>query len=400
MKKRENTLFDSLKQLDTALLIPTLMLTVYGIVIVSSAVNYLGDTNLTTIQIIASTIGFFGMVILSLIDYDRLMKKMCIPIFIAACILLIIPIAEDIPSMLHGSFGNNDSWIALPYVGVNLQPAEVVKVLFIMTFAYHLGILKEKNINSAKSIILMCLHGGIIIGCVMLEMDLGAMISFGIIFACMCFCAGVSLWYLAAALGILVAAFPIIWRFLDEYQQKRILVGFDPMQDPEKYGYQVIQSMKAIANGGISGMGYKSGTISQSPSESILPARQTDMIFAVMCEEFGFIGAAIYFVLIISVVLRILMIARKNRDNYGMFMCAGVASVFIFQTLENVGMCLGLLPVIGITLPFISYGGSSIVSLYMCIGVVMSVGIHRKKHTLTERKKRNENRNKVSARRV
>ena len=401
MKKHETSLFDKLRQFDIYILIPAVVLTVYGIIVLSSAVNYMGANNLVTVQILASTIGLFAMVFMALIDYDGLLKKMAIPMFLASCALLILPIAEDIPNMLHGSFGNNDSWIALPFVGVNLQPAEVVKIMFIMTFGYHLGILKQGNINELKSLAAICIHGGIIMVCVMLEMDLGALISFGLIFAVMCFCAGVSIWYFAGAAGLMVIASPIMWKVLNEYQRMRILVGFDPTQDPEGYGYQVLQSMRAIANGGISGCGYASGTITQSPSESTLPARQTDMIFAVLCEDFGFIGALVFFTLMAVLVIRILIIARRNRDNYGMFICAGVASVFIFQTLENIGMCLGLLPVIGITLPFISYGGSSIVSLYMCLGAVMSVGVHRKKQFISERKgNRNENRNKVSARRV
>lgn len=386
MKKYESSLFDNLKKIDIPLLIPALLLTVYGIIVISSAVNYLGENNLTTVQIMASTIGFFAMIVLALIDYDRLLKRMAIPMFIASCALLILPIAEDIPSMLRGSFGNNDSWISLPFLGVNLQPAEVVKILFIMTFGYHLGILKRGNINSLKSLMMIGLHGGIIMVCVMLEMDLGALISFGIIFAVLCFCAGLSAWYFLGAAGLLVVISPIMWKFLNEYQRMRILVGFDPTQDPEGYGYQVLQSMRAIANGGFTGLGYANGTISQSPYESTLPARQTDMIFAVMCEEFGFVGALIFFALIIAVVLRILVIARRNRDSYGMFICAGVATIFIFQTIENIGMCLGLLPVVGITLPFMSYGGSSIVSMYMCLGAVMSVGIHKKNHSISERK--------------
>lgn len=401
MKKHETTLFDKLKQFDMFILIPAVLLTVYGIVVLSSAVNYMGENNLVTVQILASTIGFFTMVFIALCDYDSLLKKMAIPMFLASCALLILPIAEDIPNMLHGSFGNNDSWIALPVVGVNLQPAEVVKIIFILTFGYHLGILKQGNINTMKSLAAICVHGGVIMVCVMLEMDLGALISFGLIFAAMCFCAGLSIWYFAAAGGILVIASPIMWKILNEYQRMRILVGFDPMQDPEGYGYQVLQSMRAIANGGISGSGYANGTITQSASESTLPARHTDMIFAVLCEDFGFVGAVVYFFLMAVLIFRILIIARKNRDNYGMFICTGVATVFIFQTLENIGMCLGLLPVIGITLPFISYGGSSIVSLYMCLGAVMSVGVHRKKQFISERKGyKNENRNKMSARRI
>ena len=224
-----------------------------------------------------------------------------------------------------------------------------------------------------KSLAAICVHGGVIMVCVMLEMDLGALISFGLIFAAMCFCAGVSIWYFAAAGGILVIASPIMWKILNEYQRMRILVGFDPMQDPEGDGYQVLQSMRAIANGGISGSGYANGTITQSASESTLPARHTDMIFAVLCEDFGFVGAVVYFFLMAVLIFRILIIARKNRDNYGMFICTGVATVFIFQTLENIGMCLAMLPVVGITLPFFSAGGTSTLCLYVGVGLVFSI---------------------------
>ena len=138
--------------------------------------------------------------------------------------------------------------------------------------------------------------------------------------------------------------------------------------------------MRAMQNGGFLGMGYGSGTLTHAAAKSVFPARETDMILGVMGEEFGFIGIIIYIVLITVVIVRILRIGSTSRHEYGTYICAGIATIFIFQTIENIGMCLGTLPVIGLTLPFISYGGSSMLSLYLCIGVVMSVRTHRQKY--------------------
>ena len=201
-----------------------------------------------------------------------------------------------------------------------------------------------------------------------------------VIFVVMWFMAKMSLWYLAGGLATFAIAAPFLWGFLEDYQKKRILVGFDPWSDPTDKGYQVIQTIKAMQNGGVTGMGYGNGTLTHAAAKSVFPARETDMILGVMGEEFGFIGIIIYIILISVVIFRILRIARDARFEYGSYICAGVAAVLIFQTVENVGMCLGTLPVIGLTLPFISYGGSSILSLYIGIGLVMSVRTHRQKY--------------------
>ena len=379
MKRRENSFLSTLKQLDFILIAAVLALTAYGIICVSTATAYHGTNRNVIVQLFGAVIGFVGMIVLSLVDYDVLLKKLWIPIFIIGLGLLTLPLLTSIPAMLRGNFGSNKNWITLPIINVDFQPSEFVKLTFIMSFGYLLGKLKDDT-NKLKSVLYILLFSGATIAFVLLEKDLGAAIVFIVIFISMWFVAKMSLWYLAGGLATFAIAAPLLWGLLEDYQKKRILVGFDPWSDPTDKGYQVIQTIKAMQNGGFFGMGYGKGTLTHAAAKSVFPARETDMILGVMGEEFGFLGIIIYILIISLVIFRILRIARSARHEYGSYICVGIAAVFIFQTIENIGMCLGTLPVIGLTLPFISYGGSSMVSLYLCIGVVMSVRTHKQKY--------------------
>ena len=379
MKRRENSFFSRIKQLDFGLLLAVFALTGYGIVCISSASEYSGNSRYVIVQLVAALLGFAAMIVLALIDYDELLKKLWLVIFFIGLALLFLPVIKNVPSMLRGNFGTNENWIRVPFVNVFFQPSELVKITFIASFGYLLGHLKQ-SINSIKSILLIALFGGVTIGFVLLERDLGAAIVFAVIIAVMCFTAKLSIWYFIGAAAAFVAASPFLWNMLGDYQKKRILVGFDPTLDPENMGYQVLQTMKAISNGGILGMGYGKGTLTHSVYKSTLPARETDVILGVMGEEFGFVGILVYLALISYVIFKILKVARNSRKDYGSYICAAVAALILFQTVENVGMCLGLLPVIGLTLPFISYGGSSIISMYLCVGIVMSIQTHKEKY--------------------
>ena len=379
MKKRENSFLSTVKQFDFILIAAVLALTAYGIICVSTATAYHGTNRNVIVQLFGAVIGFAGMIVISLIDYGVLLKKLWIPIFIIGLGLLTLPLISSIPAMLHGNFGSNKNWITLPLLNVDFQPSEFVKFTFILSFGYLLGKLKDDT-NRLKSVLLILLFSGATIFFVMLEKDLGAAVVFIVIFIVMWFTAKMSLWYLFGGLATFAVAAPFLWGFLEDYQKKRILVGFDPWSDPTDKGYQVIQTIKALQNGGVFGMGYGKGTLTHAASKSVFPARETDMVLGVMGEEFGFVGIIVYILLISLLIFRILRIARSSRHEYGSYICAGVAAVFIFQTIENIGMCLGTLPVIGLTLPFISYGGSSIVSLYLGIGIVMSVRTHQQKY--------------------
>ena len=187
--------------------------------------------------------------------------------------------------------------------------------------------------------------------------------------------AGLSLWYFAAAVVIVVALFPHIWPKLSEYQQQRILVGFNPELDPERYGYQALKSRAAIAAGGFSGAGFSGGSYFK-----LIPEYKSDFLFAVFSEKFGFIGAFTYMALMGTLILRLVWIARHARKDCGANICIGVAAIMLVQSLENIGMCLGMLPVVGITLPFLSYGGSSMLASFIYIGVIQSIATHNQKY--------------------
>jgi len=191
----------------------------------------------------------------------------------------------------------------------------------------------------------------------------------------MVFCAGISLWYIAGALAIAVILFPILWEYMEEYQRQRILVGFNPDLDPDDKGYQSIKSRACIISGGFRGAGFTGGSRYFS-----LPAAQSDCLFSVLAEKFGFIGTFTYIALIVVLIWRIIMLARTCRKNYASYICMGMVGMLVAQTLENIGMCLAIMPVVGITLPFFSYGGSSMLSMYMCLGVLQSISSHNHKY--------------------
>jgi rod shape determining protein RodA len=165
-----------------------------------------------------------------------------------------------------------------------------------------------------------------------------------------------------------VIAFPFLWDFLAEYQQQRILCGFNPELDPLKYGYQALEGKRAIIEGGWFGQGLYGGSVYRE-----LPASDTDFIFTTFCEKFGILAGMLLIAVMFVIMGRLLLLVRRSNDNLGAYICAGVIGLFIVQVLENIGMCLATLPVIGITLPFMSAGGSSTLSMYLLLGVVHCV---------------------------
>jgi len=193
--------------------------------------------------------------------------------------------------------------------------------------------------------------------------------------AVMLFCGGLSMWYFVGAIALVVILSPILWNMMEEYQRNRIIYGFAPELDPQYAGYQPLLSRSAISAGGFLGAGMFGGSVFVN-----LPQKESDFIFAVICEKFGFIGGALYIILMTVMVIRLIILARRARKDYGALICMGVCALFVAQTLENIGMCLAMLPVVGITLPFCSYGGSSMLAVYIYLGFVMSISSHNKKY--------------------
>ncbi len=331
--------------------------------------DYSYGSRMFIIQLLAACAGFCGMVFIALFDYDAIITKLWIPLtVVSVCLLILVLLFGKSPTP------GDDQKLYIEVGPINIQVSEFVKMFFIFSFAKHIDLVKDK-INNPKGWIRLILHAGLIIGMMLLTKDLGSTLVFICIFAAMMYSGGLSLWYFAGAVGAFVLVFPYIWPRLDPYQQMRILCGFDPYIDPEKFGYQAIQSINTISAGGFWGAGIMGGVRYKT-----LPVATTDFLFSVTCEKFGFFGAALYLVLMTVMIFRIIKIARTSRKDAGAYICTGVIAILIAQTTENMGMCLGMLPVIGITMPFLSYGGSSMLAMWLTLGLAQSVKLHNTKY--------------------
>jgi rod shape determining protein RodA len=248
-----------------------------------------------------------------------------------------------------------------------IQPSEFVKITLVCTLAKHLEVVGG-DINKPKKLLGVLAHVGVITALILVSGDLGvALVYIGFI-AVMLFCAGLSLWYFLGAIVLVGIAVPFLWDFLAPYQRDRIIYGFSPELDPFGYGMQPLMSKEAIARGGMFGEGLFGGEIYET-----LAASHTDFIFSVCGEEFGLVGCALLLMTLFLIVLRCIWISRHASSPFCAYVCMGMAGMLLAQITFNVGMCLYVLPVMGLTLPFISYGGSSVITLYACMGIVSSV---------------------------
>jgi len=363
-----------LRASDLLLLFLCLITTGIGVVLISSAARTLdgGARRYVLIQLVATALGvlaFFGM---SLMDVERLSGWW--KWLLAFNILFIMTL---VPFGVAGDTGNR-SWIRFSFMPFGIQPAEVVKITFIILLAKQMYVLREK-INRWSSVLMLCAHFGLMAGVIYFAShDMGMVVVYACIFLSMLLAAGVHFrWFLlAGALG--AAAAPLIWNnVLDNGQRMRILVVLNPELDPLGKGYHAIQSKNALGAGGLFGQGLYNGTQTQS---SMLPAKHTDFIFSVAGEELGLVGCVVIVLLLCAIIARCLFIATRAQSGLSALVCVGVAGMLMFQTVENIGMCLGLTPIIGLTLPFLSYGGSSIVTLYLAVGLISGAKMRPKPH--------------------
>lgn len=361
---------DRLRHVDPILFICTAVLSLISILTIYGAVENFGKSKLV-MQIAMTVVGAIALFIVANIDYRFFVDRFAIVMFLASVFLLAI-------TLLFGSTGENmetanRSWINIPIVNIAIQPSEFVKIAFLCTFSKHIEIVGDK-INRPKYLLGLMLHAGVIVLLILLSGDLGvALVYFGIILV-MLFCAGLSGWYFAGAFAALIVSLPLLWNFLRVDQQNRIIFGFQPELDPNGVGMQTLMSRDAIANGGAFGRGLGAHGIYED-----LPASHTDFIFSTVCEMFGFFGGLVVVITLVVMAVRLIVIARRSRDFVGRLICSGIAAVVIFQTAENLWMCLGLVPVIGITLPFMSAGGSSVFAMYFLMGLAHSVYGHEKR---------------------
>lgn len=352
--------------IDPVLVTLCTLASILGLVAIFSATYSMGTYRLVIVQACALVVGLVAMLLISRVSYE-LWGEVTKLIYIGNVVLLVLVLIIGMGRDTTGTRG----WIDLG--PISFQPAEIVKLGFILTFAKHLQQVKE-DVNYIPTLLLLALHMGVLVGLILLQPDAGTAMVFVFIFLSMIFAAGLSYKYLAVGVGAFAVATPVFWyfkdRFLSSYQIDRFLVFFDPYRDPTGAGYNVIQSEISIGSGQFAGKGFLQGSQNQL---EYLPAKHTDFIFATIGEEWGFIGSIIVVVLLLLIITRCLYIARRANDDYGSFICTGVAAMFAFHVIENIGMCLQLMPVTGIPLPFFSYGGSSLLTSLMAIGFVNSV---------------------------
>lgn len=358
------------KEFDWLLLGFTLIAAVIGIVIIYSATRTTGSNTNVIVQSASFCVGLLLLLFLTFFDYEQFANGVRYIYIFAVAILIVVLI-----------FGTSGDWGARSWIrfgSIGIQPAELAKICFILTFSYHLSKVEDR-INDLKILLGLIIHVGVLLVLIMLEPDLGSALVFVFMFACMLFVARISYKYILSVLGIGIVSLPLIYKFaLSDYQRQRINVFFDPSIDPLGDGYNVIQSKIAVGSGQLWGRGYLEGTQNQM---GYLPTKSTDFIFSVFSEEFGFVGAFLIVCLLFFIIYRCFNAARKAETSYGRYICTGVGAMLLFHVFENVGMCIGLMPVTGIPLPFISYGGTSLVTNMTAIGLVMSVTYHNKPWT-------------------
>ena len=366
----KNTIRDFFQQADLVLLGLCVGATLFGLVLIYSCTRYMDRSDalkMLLVQTVAMGLGILAYFILSMIDTEELIRHWkWFFAFNVGFICLLVPFGRE-------RYGNK-AWIQFNWMPMAIQPTEIVKITFILVLAKQLAWLKEnRDLKSVTSVAMLAVHFGVIfVLYYKISGDMGSALVFLFIFACMCFVAGVALrWFLIGG-GAAALLFYAMWdlNLLDSYMKNRFIVLFDHSYDPLNTGWQQTRSLLTLGGGKIFGQGLFKGVQTQSEAASSLPHRHTDFIFSVIGEELGLVGCLLTLALLTAIVLRCVYVARHAKTQLESYVCIGVAGMIIFQVIVNVGMCLFVMPVIGLTLPFISYGGSSLVMLFAAMGLV------------------------------
>ena len=369
MKKILPFLKEFVARADMVLFTLCLVSSVFGIVMIASATatSKAGSAGYVLVQTIALLIGIALFVLLTVLDVDLIADKWPILVGISVLLLLaLIPFGHD-----DGT--GNKSWIR--FLGIGIQPSEIVKVIYIVLMAKHISYLREyKSLNHVFSVAQLVAHFVLPFALVVvISSDLGSALIFFFIFIVMLFAAGLRFYWFILGIAAMAAVIPIAWtHVLRADQIARILAPYDSRIDPtgDDVMWQASQSKLALASGQLIGTGLYNGPQTQSQA---IPAQHTDFIFAVIGEELGMLGCLAVMLVLLLIILRCVMIGLRSKNTMSMLVCFGVAATLLFQSFINIGMCLGITPVIGLTLPFISYGGSSTFSLFAAVGLVSGV---------------------------
>jgi|LFRM01.2.fsa_nt_gb rod shape determining protein RodA len=381
---------NAIKNFDFLLLFIIILLTGFGLIGIALATRSpmegtegaiaeaIGSFNLQQVklQIIWFATGLVLMIIVVSVDYHKI-NDLAPYAYLAVIGLLVIV------KFFGTTGGGAQRWIAIG--SFRMQPSEFTKITVILILARIMAREdeeEEEGINDFKTIGKLIIALALPLALIIIQPDMGTAMVLAVIFAGMVFVAGIKYKYLFIALAAAVAAVPVVWyTILDDFQKKRIQVFLNPGMDPLGDGYHVLQSIISIGSGQLTGQIGRAGLLGDNLLSQLdfLPAKDTDFVFSVTTEALGFIGGITIIVLYYLLIMRTLRVARRSRDKLGSYICVGVASMVLFHVFENIGMSMGIMPITGIPLPFISYGGSSMWTNMISFGLVLNVGMRRQK---------------------
>lgn len=361
------------KNIEWWILILAILLCVIGFVALYSATQSDNFEYLKK-QTIWFGIGLVMMIVVAFIDYKVLVKIS--PILYIISILLLIAVLST------KSINGARSWFNIG--SFSLQPAEFAKVIVVLFLSYVIARLQidgKEEINKIWKLAIVLAVVAIPVALIILQPDFGTAMTYIISLIMVLFVAGIDKKYVICAIILVAVGVPLVYQFvLPAHAKSRIDVFLNPESDPKGSGYNIIQSKLAIGAGELTGMGFLNGNQTQL---GYLSPKTTDFIFPVVGEEFGFIVSSVVIIAYVFLINKILYVAKTARDDYGTYIAAGVAGIFFFHMTENIGMTMGLLPITGVPLLFVSYGGSSLLTSFLCIGLLLNISANRKKTILS-----------------
>ena len=359
-----------LKNVEWKIFICCIILLLIGMVALYSATQDNGNSELKK-QIIWSMISIPVMFVIMFIDYNTIAKIS--PIFYGIFILALIAVLFTKPINGARSWFKINEWITF-------QPSEVTKVIFVVFLAYIIDKMQKgdkREINKFWKIFITILIFAIPAGLIILQPDYGTLMAFVMAYIFIMFISGIDKKIIILALTLILVALPLSYIYLlPQHAKTRIDVFLNPELDPRGAGYNIIQSKLAIGSGELLGMGVLKGNQTQL---GYLYPKTTDFIFSVIGEEMGFIFSALVIILYVILITKSVYVAKTAKDEVGSYIAIGICGIFTFHMLENIGMTMGLLPITGIPLPFVSYGGSSLITNFICIGLLLSISGRRQK---------------------
>lgn len=352
---------------DLLLLFLCVVATVFGMIMIASATRYSGSHRYVLVQGMALLLGMGLYILVSLLDVELLAEH--------RQLLLVFNVLFMSMLLIWGIDDNtgNRAWLDLPLLPVNIQPAEICKITFVISLAKTMSIHRNR-LSAPRSVAAVVGQTLLMMGLiVVISRDAGSAMVFLFIFLVVAFVGGIRAWWFLLGFALVAAVFPLFWsHFVQDYQKQRILMFFDPTIDPDGTGvrWDTNRSIAMLSGGGVSGQGLFRGAM---VGNHAIAAQHTDFIFAAIGEELGILGCLFTLLLLVAIVARCVAVGLRTPNYMNRLICFGIASILIFQILINVGMCIGVFPVIGLTLPFVSYGGSSIVTMFLAMGLVSSI---------------------------